>query len=63
MEVLIRIVDGSQVPQVGSVPRLRCWFNSSTEYLAQGSPPIWWFLGCVPFSNTSRFTLVRFFAQ
>ena len=30
---------------------MACWFNSSTEYLAHGSPPAWWFLGCVPFSS------------
>ena len=33
------------------------------EYLAQKSPITWWLLGCVPFSNASGFTLVRFFAQ
>ena len=48
-------------PKLGRSPAFACWFNSSTEYLAQGSPPTWWFLGCVPFSNASGFTLVRFF--
>ena len=33
------------------------------EYLAHGSPPTWWFLGCVPFSSASGFTLVRLLAQ
>ena len=41
----------------GRSPAFACWFNSSTEYLAQGSPPTWWF------PNASGFTLVRFFAQ
>ena len=47
----------------GRSPALACWFSSSIEYLAHGSPPAWWFLGCVPFSSASGFTLVRLLAQ
>ena len=54
--------DGSQILR-GRSPTLACWYNSSTEYLAHGSPPTWWFLGCVPFSSASGFTLVRLLAQ
>ena len=68
---LIRIVggspkDGSQVLRVGSVPHLRLLVQLMNGVPGPGESthqPTWWFLGCVPFSNASGFSLVRFFAQ